>query len=76
MFFTPPSVFDIQFLFNGIDNENLPKLKRCVVTNVEVNYTPNGWATHTDGNPVQTTMTLQLQEMVLVDRADIEKDGY
>lgn len=75
MFFKPPGVFDIEFKFNGAQNQNLPKIKRSVITNVEVNYAPNGWATHTDGAPVQTTMNVDFQEMVLVDKTAIDS-GY
>lgn len=75
MFFKPPAVFDISFNFNGAENPNIPKLKRCVVRNVEVNYAPNGWATHSDGAPVQSTMTVDFQEMVLIDKKAIES-GY
>jgi hypothetical protein len=75
MFFKPPAIFDISFNFNGAENPNIPKLKRSVVTNVEVNYAPNGWATHADGAPVQSTMTVDFQEMVLIDKKAIE-NGY
>ena len=67
MFFKAPGVFDLDFKFNGSTNENIPKFKRSVITNVDVNYAPNGWSTHSDGAPVQTTITLDFQEMVLVD---------
>jgi hypothetical protein len=76
MFFNPPAVFQVDFKFNNSQNLNIPKLKDCVITSVEVNYAPNGiWSAHSDGAPVQTTVTLALQEMDLVDRTDIE-NGY
>jgi len=75
MFWNPPAVFGVQFLFNNSQNLNIPKLKDCVIESVEVNYAPNGWAAHNDGAPVQTTVTLQLQEIALVDRTDID-NGY
>lgn len=75
MFFKPPGIFEIEFKFNGSINRHIPKLQRCVITNVDVNYAPNGWSTHNDGSPVQTTITLDLQEMVLIDKAAIER-GY
>jgi hypothetical protein len=76
MFFNPPAVFQVDFKFNNSQNLNIPKLKDCVITSVEVNYAPNGmWSAHSDGAPVQTTVTLALQEMDLVDRSDIE-NGY
>ena len=63
-------------MFNNAENKNLYRLADCVITNVDVNHAPNGYSTHTDGSPVQTTLTLQLKEITLVDREMIEKEGY
>jgi hypothetical protein len=76
MFFVPPSAFQIDFLLNGKKNPHLNKLMDCVITNVDVNYAPNGWSSHTDGSPVQTTLTISFKEISLVDRTKIEKEGY
>jgi hypothetical protein len=75
MFFKAPAVFDIDFQFNGVENTNVPKFKTSVIKNVDVNYAPNGWSTHSDGSPVQTILTLDFQEIYLVDRKDIQ-GGY
>ena len=75
MFFRPPAVFDIDFLYNGQNNPHINKIKTSVITNIDVNYAPNGWAAHTDGAPVQTTLTMTFRETSLVDRTDIEQ-GY
>jgi hypothetical protein len=75
-FFVPPSVFEVSFLYNGAENPNINKLKRCVLTDVNVNYAPNGtWSTHDDGSPVQTALTLSFKEIELVDRTAVES-GY
>lgn len=34
----------------------------CVLENVTVDYTPNGWATYNDGYPIQTVLSLQFKE--------------
>lgn len=73
MFFVPPAIFDVQFRFNGQENKNLNKIEKSVITNIEVNYSPNGWAAHNDGAPVQTTMTISFKEIALIDRAKIEE---
>jgi hypothetical protein len=73
MFFVPPAIFDIQFRFNGQENGNLNKIEQSVITDIDVNYAPNGWAAHGDGSPVQTTMTLSFKEIALIDRAKIEE---
>jgi hypothetical protein len=75
MFFIPPSVFNIKFLFKGKENPNVNKVEESVITSIDVNYAPNGWSTHSDGAPVQTTLTMNLKETVLIDRAKIEA-GY
>ena len=74
-FFNPPGMFDVSFLYNGQQNTKLNKIKKSVITSVDVNYAPNGWAAHEDGAPVQTTLTLQFQEMSLTDSSDIA-NGY
>jgi len=75
MFFIPPSVFNIKFLFKGKENKNVNKVAESVITSIDVNYAPNGWSTHSDGAPVQTTLTMNFKETVLIDRAKIEA-GY
>jgi len=75
MFFVPPSTFDLQFLLNGTENKNISKVAESVIKSIDVNYAPNGWATHPDGAPVQTTLTMNFQEIELIDRKKIE-GGY
>jgi len=76
MAFIVPDSFAIQFI--QIDNANgqnpfVTKLKESVLTNVDVNYAPNGiWSTHADGSPTQINMTLQFKEIALVDRGAIQ----
>jgi hypothetical protein len=75
MFFIPPGTFDLKFLFNGQENRNITKVGESVITSIDVNYAPNGWSAHSDGAPVQTTLTMSFKEIQLVDRTQIEK-GY
>lgn len=75
MFYRVPDPVRIAFLFAGKENLNIPKIEECVIRNVDVQYTPMGWATFADGNPVQTKMTLDLEETVLIDKNKI-KEGY
>lgn len=76
MFFKPPARFGVQFLFNGKPNSKIPKVQDCVIQTVDVNYAPNGWVAHTDGAPVQTTLTMRLMETSIVDKTDIIGGGY
>lgn len=68
MLFIPPATFDLQFLFNGKENPNVNKVAESVIETIDVNYAPNGWATHSDGAPVQTTLTMNFKEVKLIDR--------
>lgn len=74
-YFVPPSEFDIDFLFNGQINDKIHKLTTCVLTNINVDYAPNGWATLSDGTPIATRMTLQFQEVEIITKDRI-RDGY
>ena len=76
MFYKPPAIFDVSFYSNGLQNTKINKIQKSVILSVDVNYAPNGWSAHSDGTPVQTTMTLQLKETVLNDRDQIMKGGY
>ena len=76
MFYRPPAYFEVSFYSNGAENTKINKIKRSVIKSVDVNYAPSGWAAHTDGAPVQTTMNLGLQEIVLIDRNEIFNKGY
>lgn len=68
----PPGVFDISFSIDGRVNENISKLKRSVIESIDVNYAPNGFATHTDGMPVQTVLTIGFKETEIIDSTDID----
>lgn len=73
--YRPPSTFEISFYSNGYENTKINKIATSVLENVDVNYTPNGWTTHTDGNPVQTILTLSFKETVVLDSKKID-EGY
>ena len=75
MFFVPPSTFDLDFLFNGSRNTYVNKVAESVITSIDVNYAPNGWAATQNGAPVQTTLTMQFKEIELIDSNKI-KNGY
>jgi len=75
MFWVPPALFEIDFKFHDKHNVNLPKLKRCVIKDIDVNYAPSGWASHGDGAPVQTVITIEFQEIAMLSRDDIN-GGY
>jgi hypothetical protein len=76
MLFIPPSVFNLKFMLGDKENENIAKVGQCVIETIDVNYAPNGWSAHTDGAPIQTTLSISFKEIELMDREKIERDGY
>lgn len=83
MFFTFPGLFTIHFMKGSAQNGFIPKIGQCVLKRVSVNYSPGGtgWATLPNGSPVQIRLTLDFQEIELVDRnkvsnSDVEQGGY
>lgn len=74
-FFEVPQTFTIEFFHDGKPNTNVNKIARSVLTNINVDYAPNGWATHIEGAPVQTRLSLQFQEIEIIDKRKIS-EGY
>jgi hypothetical protein len=75
MFFIPPSTFTPTFKFNGQPNKKINQVTESVITNINVDYAPQGFSTHTDGSPVQTTLTIQFRELELITAQKVEQ-GY
>ena len=73
MFFIPPSMFTVQFMHDGRENTHLPKYGECVLSNITVDYAPNGFASYEDGSPVQSQLMLQFKETEIIDRNKLEK---
>ena len=72
-FMYPPSEFDISFYYNGTVNPNIPKISTCVLTNIDTDYTPNGFSAYESyndptprigrtGMPVGIRMSLTFKE--------------
>jgi hypothetical protein len=70
-----PDRFEIKFLYDGRENTKIHKIGMCVLENINVDYAPIGWATFGDGNPVQTKLTLQFKEVMIIDKKRID-EGY
>ena len=72
-FFKSPRNWTIDFFMTGsrqkhgdAGNTYLFKIKKSVITAMSVNHDPNSTVSlHKDGSPVQTTLTLQFQEIEL-----------
>jgi hypothetical protein len=70
-----PSEFDILYYNNGVENLKLHRHTSCVLTELNVNYTPNGtFTTFEDGMPTQINVTMNFRELALLTK-DKVKDG-
>jgi hypothetical protein len=70
-----PSEFDIFYYQDGEENLNLHRHTSCVLTDLSINYTPNGmFSTFPDGSPTQIDITLTFRELALLTK-DKVKDG-
>jgi hypothetical protein len=84
-FLVAPSEFDIKFYYGGSENPNIPQITTCVLTTIDVNYAPNGFAAYEvpnenspalgrTGMPVAIQMSLQFQETSYLTKRDFTSD--
>jgi len=70
-----PNLCRVSFMKGSNEHDVLPKFKMCAVTQVDVNYTPDGvYATYHDGQPVAMTLTLNFQETKLCFAEEVESN--
>ena len=73
--FIYPSEFDIAYYNNGQENLNLHRHTSCVLTDMNVNYTPNQMFTSfADGMPTHIEISLTFKEMAILTKKEIELD--
>lgn len=78
---TVPNIYKLRWLSEGAEIKSLPKIKPCVLKNIQVSYTPdNVWATHLkDGRsnpyPVAYNLNLSFGEVEIITGSDVSK-GY
>ena len=75
---TVPNLFNLRWKQGGDGSEisSLPKIKKCICTNIDVNYTPdNVWATHIDGSnqpaPVAIQLSIGFGETEIIKSSDV-----
>lgn len=67
-----PSEFDITYYAGGKENKSIHRHTSCVLTEMSVNYTPNGmFNTFDDGTPTQINIQLTFRELALMDKDKI-----
>ena len=77
-YLTLPSEFDIHYMFKGKDghgqeNDYFNRITTCVLTSVDVNYTPNGVRSFEDGSPTAITMSLSFRETEILTKEKINE---
>lgn len=69
-----PSEFDITYFHNHTENLNIHRHTSCVLTEMSINYTPNGqYTTFENGMPTQITMSLTFKELGLLTKERIQQ---
>jgi hypothetical protein len=64
MLYLFPSEFDIVYYFGDKEHPHLNRISTCVLTDLQVNYAPNGQlATHSDGFPTQINVNMNFLEL-------------
>lgn len=74
--FVPPSEFDIDFLKDGQINDKIHQIGSCVLTGVNVDYSPFGWSTFEDGYPTNIKLSLNFMETEIVTKQRVAEDNY
>jgi hypothetical protein len=85
-FLVPPSEFDILFYYNGKINPNIPKISTCVLTSIDVDYAPNGFAAYElqnemdpqlgrTGMPVAIRLSLNFKETEIMTKRNFNNNA-
>lgn len=88
-FLVPPSVFNIEFYYNGEINPNLPTISDCVCTSVSVDYAPSssGWSAYEvpgpsdkpkvggNGAPFSIRLSLAFKETIILTKGLYDNKG-
>lgn len=68
-----PSEFDIFYYNNGQENLNVNRHTSCVLTDMTVNYSPNGqFTSFANGMPTQINVTLTFKELATLTKEKIQ----
>ena len=77
-YFAAPSQFVLTYCYQGKDNNYIPKISKCVLENVEVDYSPGEKFTglredNIGSSPQVITMNMQFKEMSIITKDSISK---
>lgn len=77
-----PAEFEVRFLSTNpdpnaagfVENEYIPRIGRCALNSISVDYTPNAiYSSFVDNSPTAITLTMQFTEMGVLTREAVEK---
>ena len=75
-FIRVPRLCKFTFMHGSKPHEWINQFKPCAISNVTVNYTPDGtFATYSDGSPVATELRLNFQETKLIFADEVQMQG-
>ena len=75
-FIGAPKLVRVTFMNGENEHPHLPRYKMCALTQVDVNYTPDGvYSTYEGGQPVAVQMSLNFQETKIVFADEVNADG-
>lgn len=67
-----PNVVRVTFMTGSEPNPFVSQFKPCAISNVSINYTPDGsWASYEGGAPVATNITINFKELKMLFAEDI-----
>ena len=77
-FLTLPSTFDIHYMYQmeaevAHENQFYSKIATCVLSGVDVDYTPNGVKSFASGAPTQIKMGLNFMETEMLTKQHVDK---
>lgn len=73
---TIPDLCQVTYMKGNDKHTFLPAYKLCAITNVSINYTPDGsYATYSDGSPVATELTISFSETKLIFSQEVQETG-
>ena len=76
-FIKVPKVCKVSYMRGSSLHPHLPKYKMCAITDVKINYTPDGnYAVFNDGRPVATELKVSFMETKLIFSEDVAEGGY
>jgi hypothetical protein len=75
LFYIYPSEFDIQYFYKDRENPYVHKFARCALTDMQIEYGGEQFATFEDGSPVEVGLLLSFRELEQMTSERV-KDGY